>query len=75
MNFVIVPKKSSTKKIYVRKEGVSLKIIFGTRSFTHQKRIWNYKWNKKYKHLSSLKRIKIALVLCTTLCYLFKLLQ
>ncbi|WP_299669391.1 M15 family metallopeptidase [uncultured Polaribacter sp.] len=70
-DFVIVPKYLSNKKIYVRKEvldafikmeakarkeNVLLKIISGTRNFNHQKRIWNYKWNEKYKNLTPLKR-------------------
>jgi LAS superfamily LD-carboxypeptidase LdcB len=71
LNFSVVPKEISSKKIYLRKEvliaflkmektaiknGVSLKIISGTRNFEHQKRIWNYKWNKKYKNLPPFKR-------------------
>jgi LAS superfamily LD-carboxypeptidase LdcB len=69
--FSVVPKEISSKKIYIRKEvltaflkmeqtakktGVSLKIISGTRNFAHQKRIWNYKWNEKYKNIPPLKR-------------------
>lgn len=71
-DFVIVPKNLSNKKIYVRKEvleaflkmeteakkvNISLHIISGTRNFNHQKRIWNYKWNEKYKNLPPLKRV------------------
>ena len=72
-DFIIVPKEDSSKKIYVRKEvltaflnmkneakkeNVSLKIISGTRNFNHQKRIWNYKWNEKYKNIPPLERAK-----------------
>lgn len=71
-DFVVVPKKLSTKKIYVRKEvlnaflamnseakktGITFTIISGTRNFEHQKRIWNHKWNVKYKAFSLLKRV------------------
>lgn len=60
-NFIVVPKELSSKKIYIRrdvfdmfhkmsmqaeKDGISLKIVSGTRNFAHQKRIWN--WNHKY---------------------------
>ncbi len=63
-DFSRVPKKLASKNIYLRKEvlkaftemanqakkeGVILKVISGTRNFAHQKRIWNYKWNDKYK--------------------------
>ena len=73
LDFVIVPKENSSKKIYLRKEvltaflkmkdealkaNVSLKVISGTRNFEHQKNIWNYKWNVKFKNLSPLKRVK-----------------
>lgn len=71
-DFVVVPKKISNKKIYVRKEvltaflkmqneanknNISFKVISGTRNFTHQKRIWNYKWNEKYKNIPVEKRV------------------
>ncbi|PQJ73669.1 hypothetical protein BTO14_02380 [Polaribacter butkevichii] len=70
-DFVIVPKENSSKKIYLRKEvltaflkmknaaqkeGITLKVISGTRNFEHQKNIWNYKWNVKFKNLAPLKR-------------------
>ncbi len=70
-DFVCVPKKLSSKKIYLRKEvlnafekmatqaekdGISLKIISGTRNFDYQKRIWDYKWNEKYKNVAKNKR-------------------
>ncbi|QTD39390.1 M15 family metallopeptidase [Polaribacter batillariae] len=72
-DFVLVPKEVSNKKIYLRKEvlkaflkmkraaeknNIRFKIISGTRNFNHQKRIWNYKWNTKYKNLPPLKRAK-----------------
>ncbi|WP_299059938.1 M15 family metallopeptidase [uncultured Polaribacter sp.] len=72
-DFRIVPKEKSSKKIYVRKEvlsaflkmekaankeHISFKIISGTRNFDHQKRIWNYKWNDKYKNIPTIKRVK-----------------
>ncbi|QNM85706.1 M15 family metallopeptidase [Polaribacter pectinis] len=72
-DFVLVPKELSNKKIYLRKEvleaflemkktaekeKITFKIISGTRNFSHQKRIWNYKWNTKYKTLPPLKRAK-----------------
>lgn len=40
-----------------KKENISLYIISGTRNFNHQKRIWNYKWNTKYKNLTPLNRV------------------
>lgn len=70
-DFIIVPKKLSNKKIYIRKEvltsflkmekaakkdGILLKIISGTRNFKHQKRIWNYKWKEKYKNITPLEK-------------------
>lgn len=70
-NFVKVSKKLSSKEIYIRKEvlqafqelynsakkdGISFKIISGTRNFAHQKRIWDYKWNNKYKSTPKNKR-------------------
>ncbi len=72
-DFMLVPKDLSSKTIYLRKEvleafikmskqakkeGVNLKIISGTRDFNHQKRIWNYKWTDKYKHIPEHKRAK-----------------
>lgn len=72
-DFVLVPKELSNKKIYLRKEvltaflemknaaekeNINFNIISGTRNFKHQKRIWNYKWNTKYKTLPPLKRAK-----------------
>lgn len=72
-NFVTVPKKHSSKKIYVRKEvltaflkmqleaekkSIHFKIISGTRNFAHQKRIWDWKWNDKYKLIPTSKRAK-----------------
>ncbi|MCL7764088.1 M15 family metallopeptidase [Polaribacter sp. Z014] len=73
IDFAMVPKENASKNIYVRKEvltaflqmndaalknGVSLKIISGTRNFEYQKRIWDYKWNEKYKNIPPLKRAK-----------------
>lgn len=70
-DFTVVPKSLSNKKIFLRKEvlnaflkmeasakkeNINLKIISGTRNFNHQKRIWNYKWNEKYKNISLKKR-------------------
>lgn len=70
--FVKVPKKLSNKEIYIRKEvlnaflamqehakkdGVSFKIISGTRNFAHQKRIWDYKWSNKYEKYPPEKRV------------------
>lgn len=70
-DFIVVPKELSSKKIYIRKdvfdmfhkmstqakkEGISLKIISGTRNFVHQKRIWDWKWTDKYKKHSPEKR-------------------
>ena len=39
------------------KNNISFKVISGTRNFTHQKRIWNYKWNEKYKNIPVEKRV------------------
>jgi len=70
-DFMLVPENLSNKKIYVRKEvleaflkmemaaqkeNIHLTIISGTRNFEHQKRIWNYKWNEKYKNIPMPKR-------------------
>ena len=72
-SFTKVPKEYSNKTIYLRKEALEaflemqkeaekdsiyFTIISGTRNFEHQKRIWNYKWNKKYKNFPPLKRVK-----------------
>lgn len=72
-DFIVVPKSLSSKKIYLRKdvfdmfqkmaekamkEKVSLKIVSGTRNFSHQKRIWNWKWNDKYKTVPISERAK-----------------
>ncbi len=71
--FIKIPKELSSKKMYLRKDvfemfqkmanaakkdGITLKIISATRNFSHQKRIWDYKWNEKYKKYSPLKRVK-----------------
>lgn len=71
--FIKVKKAHSSKEIYIRKEvytafinmanaakkdGISYTIISGTRNFAHQKRIWDWKWNKKYKDLPPNDRIK-----------------
>tara|TARA_R110002072_G_scaffold228483_2_gene385739 strand:- start:56 stop:838 length:783 start_codon:yes stop_codon:yes gene_type:complete len=70
-DFMLVPESLSNKKIYVRKEvldaflqmeiaakkeNINFTIISGTRNFEHQKRIWNYKWNEKYKNIPTEKR-------------------
>ncbi len=84
-DFVCVPKEISTKKIYLRKEvlnafekmvteakkyGISLKIISGTRNFDYQKRIWDYKWNEKYKNIvrnkRALKILEFSSMPCTS---------
>lgn len=67
-DFIVIPKELSSKKNYLRrdvfdvfhkmsndakKDGVSLKIISGTRNFAHQKRIWDYKYNNKFKHIKN----------------------
>ncbi|WP_165732318.1 MULTISPECIES: M15 family metallopeptidase [Polaribacter] len=72
-DFTVVPKENSSKKIYLRKEvleaflemnaaalkeDISFTILSGTRNFDHQKRIWDYKWNDKYKNLPSVERAK-----------------
>lgn len=71
--FVLIPLEVSSKTTYLRKEvwiafnalqnaakkdSINFKIISGTRDFEHQKRIWNYKWNTKYKKISPLERAK-----------------
>ncbi|WP_200799214.1 M15 family metallopeptidase [Tenacibaculum agarivorans] len=63
-DFVKIPKEFSSETRYLRrevfdmfhkmatkaqKEGIILKIVSATRNFSHQKRIWDYKWNDKYK--------------------------
>ena len=60
-NFIFVESKHASKSMYLRKEtyskfiemydaakkeGVSLKIVSGTRNFNEQKDIWNRKWAK-----------------------------
>ena len=70
-SFVLIPAEATSKTIYLRKEvwngfntmqiaatkdSVSFTIISGTRNFEHQKRIWNYKWNEKYKNIPPEKR-------------------
>ncbi|WP_435416241.1 M15 family metallopeptidase [Polaribacter aestuariivivens] len=72
-DFVMVPKEISNKKVYLRKEvltaflamrnaaekeNITFTVISGTRNFEHQKNIWNYKWNTKYKKLPHLERAK-----------------
>ena len=72
-SFVKVDTAISSKEIYLRKEtyqaflrmqakaaeqGIYFRIISGTRNFNHQKRIWEYKWNVKYKELPPLERAK-----------------
>lgn len=72
-DFAVIPKNLSSKKIYIRKEvlnaflkmqteakkeKIDFKIISGTRNFAHQKRIWDWKWNDKYKSFPPLERAK-----------------
>lgn len=72
-SFVKVDTTFSSKEIYLRKEtyhaflqmqekaaaeGIHFRIISGTRNFEHQKRIWEYKWDEKYKKLPPLERAK-----------------
>lgn len=72
-SFVKLDTAFTTKEIYLRKEtyeaflqmqtkaaeqGIYFNIISGTRNFEHQKRIWEYKWNEKYKELPPLERAK-----------------
>jgi LAS superfamily LD-carboxypeptidase LdcB len=69
--FVKVDTAFTTKEIYLRQEtyeaflqmqakaaeeGIYFNIISGTRNFEHQKRIWEYKWDVKYKNLPPLVR-------------------
>ena len=72
-NFSIVSSKYSSKTIYLRKEvlqkfdqmydaalkdGIKLVIISGTRSFNHQKYIWDRKWNKNILKMDSISAVK-----------------
>ena len=72
-NFSIVNTKYSSKTIYLRnevllkfdemynaalKEGIKLLIISGTRSFNHQKYIWDRKWAKNIMKMDSISTIK-----------------
>ena len=72
-NFSIVNTKYSSKTIYLRnevllkfdemynaalKEGIKLLIISGTRSFNHQKHIWDRKWAKNIMKMDSISTIK-----------------
>ena len=72
-NFSIVSSKYSSKTIYLRKEvlqkfdqmydaalkdGIKLVIISGTRSFKHQKYIWDRKWKKNILNMDSISAVK-----------------
>jgi len=72
-NFSIVSSKYSSKTIYLRKEvlqkfdqmydaalkdGIKLVIISGTRSFKHQKYIWDRKWAKNILKMDSISAVK-----------------
>ena len=72
-NFSIVSSKYSSKTIYLRNEvlikfdemynaalknGIKLNIISGTRSFYHQKSIWERKWDKNIKNMDSISAVK-----------------
>ena len=72
-NFSIVSSRYSSKTIYLRKEvlqkfdqmydaalkdGIKLVIISGTRSFKHQKYIWDRKWNKNILNMDSISAVK-----------------
>jgi LAS superfamily LD-carboxypeptidase LdcB len=72
-NFNIVSSKYSSKTIYLRKEvlqkfdqmydaalkdGIKLVIISGTRSFNHQKYIWDRKWAKNILKMDSISAVK-----------------
>ena len=72
-NFSIVSYKYSSKTIYLRKEvlqkfdqmydaelkdGIKLVIISGTRSFNHQKYIWDRKWAKNILKTDSISAVK-----------------
>jgi LAS superfamily LD-carboxypeptidase LdcB len=52
------------KEMYAeaKKEGISLKIISGTRNFNEQKAIWERKWNTNIKTMDSLKAAKTILL-------------
>ena len=72
-NFSIVSSKYSSKTIYLRnevllkfdqmynaalKDGIKLVIISGTRSFNHQKYIWDRKWAKNIQKMDSISAVK-----------------
>jgi len=72
-NFSIVNSKYSSKTIYLRnevllkfdlmynaalKDGIKLIIISGTRSFNHQKYIWDRKWAKNILKMDSISSVK-----------------
>ncbi|MEJ6492350.1 MAG: M15 family metallopeptidase [Flavobacteriales bacterium] len=72
-NFSIVNSKYSSKTIYLRNEvllkfdkmynaaledGIKLVIISGTRSFNHQKYIWDRKWAKNILKMDSISAVK-----------------
>ena len=72
-NFSVVSSKYSSKTIYLRKEvlqkfdqmydaalkdGIKLVIISGTRSFNHQKYIWDRKWAKNILKMDSISTVK-----------------
>ena len=72
-NFSIVNTKYSSKTIYLRnevllkfdemynaalKQGIKLLVISGTRSFNHQKYIWDRKWAKNIMKMDSISTIK-----------------
>ena len=72
-NFSIVSSKYYSKTIYLRKEvlqkfdqmydaalkdGIKLVIISGTRSFNHQKYIWDRKWAKNILKMDSISAVK-----------------
>ncbi|MDG1689624.1 MAG: M15 family metallopeptidase [Flavobacteriales bacterium] len=72
-NFSIVSSKYSSKTIYLRnevllkfdqmynaalKDGLKLVIISGTRSFNHQKYIWDRKWAKNILKMDSISAVK-----------------
>lgn len=71
-DFNKVPPEFSSKEVFIRKEvlhafiklhtaakkdTISFKIVSGTRNFSHQKGIWNRKW-QKYANLNPLERAK-----------------
>mgnify|MGYP001576405526 FL=1 len=72
-NFSIANSKYSSKTIYLRNEvllkfdkmynaaledGIKLVIISGTRSFNHQKNIWDRKWGKNILKMDSISAVK-----------------